>query len=89
MSLSADTVSFASEVIQPPSVPYRPIGLSPLIVLALSAIVGFMVGLVILFYLPESVLGPYDFKGWKTYFLSVPDDRASLVKKVERVEQSL
>lgn len=56
MTLSADNVTFASEVVEPPSIPYRPIGLGPLAVLAISILVGLIAGLAGVVYLPEALL---------------------------------
>jgi uncharacterized protein involved in exopolysaccharide biosynthesis len=56
MMLSAENVSFASEIVEPPSIPYRPIGPGGLMVLIMFTAVGLGAGLAAILYLPAELL---------------------------------
>jgi len=53
MQLSANGVSYATQLVEPPSIPDRPVGLRPLPAMAVSGLLGLLAALAFLALLPE------------------------------------
>ncbi|MDE2164647.1 MAG: hypothetical protein KGJ53_15900 [Alphaproteobacteria bacterium] len=52
MSLNASSISFGTQLVEPPSVPYRAVGIRPLPMMALSLILGLAMGLALIYFVP-------------------------------------
>lgn len=55
MSLNSKTVSFSTQLIEPPSVPYAPLNMRPLPLMALSILLGLLAGLGLAYWAPDSI----------------------------------
>lgn len=64
MQLSANGVSYATQLMEPPTIPYQPVGLRALSVMAITGLLGLIAGLVSIALLPERWIRENTLPAW-------------------------